>query len=111
MEQEIRRPDYVPRVRDRASSNFNCFLAAAGVTAVMFTLVGSAAATGAWAVAKLMGFPDWALYGFIALVAFPVLWLTIWTAGRAWYLERRLAKGGDVDKPVFKMVHYFSKAR
>ena len=47
MEQEIRRPDYVPRVRDRSSSNFNCFLAALGVTLVMGGLVGAAAATSA----------------------------------------------------------------
>jgi hypothetical protein len=111
MEHEIRRPDYVPRVNDRTSSNLNCFLAAMGVTLVMSTLIGSAAATGAWAVAKLMGFPDWALYGFMALTAIPVLWLTVWTAGRAWYLEQRLARGGDVDAPVFSMLHYFSRAR
>jgi hypothetical protein len=110
MEQEIRRPDYVPRVRDRTSSTLNCFLAALGVTLVTACLFGAAAATSAWAVAKLMGFPDWALYAFLALVAIPVLWLTVWTAGRAWYLERRLASGKDVDNPVFKMVHYFSKA-
>lgn len=110
MEQEIRRPDYVPRVRDRSSSNFNCFLAALGVTLVMGGLVGAAAATSAWAIAKLMGFPDWALYTFLALVAVPVLWLTIWTAGRAWYLERRLASGKDVDNPVFKMLYYFGKS-
>ena len=110
MEQEIRRPDYVPRVRDRSSNTFNCFLAALGITLVTFCLFGAAAITSAWAIAKLMGFPDWALVAFMVIMAIPVLWLTVWTAGRAWYLERRLANGGDVDTPVYKMLHYFGKA-
>jgi hypothetical protein len=110
MEHEIRRPDYVPRVRDRSSSTLNCFLSALGVTLVTACLFGAAAATSAWAIAKLMGFPDWALLTFLGVVAIPVLWLTIWIAGRAWYVERRLASGRDVDNPVFKILHYFKKA-
>lgn len=111
MEQEIRRPDYVPRVYDRASSSLNCFLAAAGVTMMTLCLLGSAAGATAWAVVHLMGFDDNAFFVVAALLAIPVLWITIWTAGRAWYLERRLSAGGDVDAPVFKMLHYFKSSR
>ncbi len=109
MEQEIRKPDYVPRTRDRTTSNFNSFLAALGMTLVIGCLFGAAAVASAWAIAKLMGFPDWALYAFLVLAAIPVAWATVWTAGRAWYIERRLASGKDVDAPVFKMLHYFRK--
>jgi hypothetical protein len=110
MEQEIRRPDYVPRQHDRASSTMNCFLAAAGMTAMMLCLLGSAAAISAWAIAKLLGLGDTALMVLVALFELPVLWATIWTAGRAWHLERRLASGKDMDQPVFKLFHYFQKS-
>lgn len=109
MEQEIRRPDYVPRQHDRTSSSFNCFLAAAGMTAMMLCLLGSAAAISAWALAKLFGFGDQLLLGLVVLFELPVLWVTIWTAGRAWHLERRLASGKDMDQPVFSLFHYFRK--
>jgi hypothetical protein len=109
MEQELRRPDYVPRQHDRTSSNMNCFLAAAGMTAMMLSLLGSAAAISAWAIAKLLGLNDQFLLALIVLFEIPVLWATIWTAGRAWHLERRLASGKDMDQPVFKLFHYFKK--
>ena len=50
------------------------------------------------------------MYGVMALGAIPVLWLTVWTAGRAWDVERRLARGEDVGTPVFKLGHYFKRA-
>jgi hypothetical protein len=109
MEQEIRRPDYVPRQHDRTSSNMNCFLAAAGLTAMMLCLLGSATAISAWAIAKLFGFGDTLLLILVVLFEIPVLWFSIWTAGRAWHLERRLASGKDMDQPVFKLFHYFQK--
>jgi hypothetical protein len=107
MEQEIRRPDYVPRMHDRTSSALNCLMAAAGLTLMMLCMLGVAAAISAWAVAKLFGFPDMLLLAFIVLFEIPVVWVVIWTAGRAWHLERRLASGKDMDQPVFKMLHYF----
>jgi hypothetical protein len=110
MEQELRRPDYVPRQHDRTSSTLNCFLAAAGMTAMMLCLLGSAAAIAAWAIAKLVGGGDTVLYVLIVLFQLPVLWITVWTAGRAWHLERRLASGKDMDQPVFKLFHYFQKS-
>lgn len=107
MEQEIRRPDYVPRNHDRTSSAFNCFMAAAGLTLMTLFMLGAAAAISAWAVAKLFGLNDTLLPALVALFELPVLWTVIWVSGRAWHLERRLASGKDMDQPVFKMLHYF----
>jgi hypothetical protein len=107
MEQEIRRPDYVPRQHDRAASSLNCALAAIGVTLMTLCLVGSAALTAVWAIAKLIGATDMTLLIMAIVVSIPVLALSIWTAGRAWHLERRLAAGKDVDTPVYSVFHYF----
>lgn len=110
MEQEIRRPDYVPRQHDRAASSLNCALAAIGVTLMTLCLVGAAAITTAWAVSKLVGASDTTFLIMAVLVAIPVAALSVWTAGRAWHLERRLARGQDVDTPVYGVFHYFRKA-
>jgi energy-converting hydrogenase Eha subunit E len=109
MEQEIRRPEYTPRQHDRAASSLNCALAAIGVTLMTLCLVGSAAVTTVWAVSKLFGASDQILMVLAALSLIPVLALSIWTAGRAWHLERRLAAGQDVDAPNFSVFHYFKK--
>ncbi len=109
MEQEIRRPDYVPRLHDRTASSLNCALAAIGVTLMTLCLVGAAALTTVWAVSKLAGVSDTTMMVLAALVSIPVVALSIWTAGRAWHLERRLARGQDVDTPVFSVLHYFRK--
>jgi hypothetical protein len=109
MEQEIRRPDYVPRQHDRAASSLNCALAATGVTLMTLCLVGSAAVTTVWAIAKLFGASDQVLLVLAILSLIPVLALSIWTAGRAWHLERRLAVGQDVDSPNYSVFHYFKK--
>ena len=110
MEQEIIKPNTQPKGSTQAFSPFGCFLAAAGVTLLTFCLVGAATAASVWAVSKLIGLPDQALYGLLALAALPVLAGTIWTAGRAWHVEQRLAQGLDVDTPVFKMMHYLRKS-
>lgn len=109
MEQEIIKPELQPKSSSQAFSPFGCFLAASGVTLLTFCLVGSAAAASVWAFDKLMGLPDSALYVMLGLVAIPVLAATIWTAGRAWHVEQRLARGLDVDTPVFKLAYYFRK--
>jgi hypothetical protein len=109
MEQEIRRPDYVPRQHDRAASSLNCALAAIGVTLMTLCLVGSAAITTVWAIAKLVGVSDTTFLFMAVLAIIPVVALSVWTAGRAWYLERRLARGQDVDTPVYGVFHYFRK--
>jgi fatty acid desaturase len=109
MEQELRRPDYVPRKHDRATSSLNCAMAAIGVTLMTLCLVGSAALTAVWAVSKLFGASDTVVLVLAVLVAIPVVALSVWTAGRAWYIERRLAAGQDADTPVFRVLHYFRK--
>jgi hypothetical protein len=109
MEQDIRRPDYVPRQHDRAASSLNCALAAVGVTLMTLCLVGSAALTTVWAIAKLLAVSDTTMMVFAGLALIPVVALSIWIAGRAWHLERRLARGQDVDAPVYGVFHYFRK--
>lgn len=111
MEQEIRRPDYVPRQHDRSASSLNCALAAIGVTLMTLCLVGSAAVTSVWAVARLFDAGPDIIKIMAGVIMIPVLALSIWTAGRAWHLERRLAAGQDVDAPVFKVFYYFKNAR
>jgi energy-converting hydrogenase Eha subunit E len=110
MEQEIRRPDYVPRQHDRTASSLNCALAAIGVTLMTFCLVGAAAVATVWAVGSLFEVSQKMIAILAGISLVPVLGLSIWTAGRAWHLERRLARGDDVDPPVFKMLHYFRSA-
>ena len=56
-------------------------------------MTGAAMVVTVWAFSKLLGLPDLVMYGVMALGAIPVLWLTFWTAGRAWQVERRLARG------------------
>lgn len=106
MEQDILKPETTPRAGTQAFSPLGCFLAAAGVTMLAFCKLGAAMVATVWAVSKLAGFPDWLMYGLLVAGALPVLWATIWTAGRAWHIERRLAQHLDVDTPVFKLGHY-----
>ena len=102
-------PDLTPKASSQAFSPLGCFLAAAGVTLLTFCLVGAAAAASVWALSKLLGLPDIVLFVLLGLSVIPVVAATIWTAGRAWHVERRLAQHLDIDTPVFKMAHYFRK--
>jgi energy-converting hydrogenase Eha subunit E len=106
MEQELRRPEYAPRQHDRAASDLNCALAAIGVTLMTLCLVGSAAITTVWAVAKLFSASDTVLLVLAVLSCVPVLAISVWTAGRAWHVEKRMAAGQDVDAPVYSLFHY-----
>ena len=110
MEQDILKPESQPPVGSQAFSPLGCLIAAAGATLLMFTQTGAAMVVSVWAFSKLLGLPDIVMYGVMVLGAIPVLWLTLWTAGRAWEVERRLARGEDVGTPVFKLGHYFRKA-
>lgn len=103
------KPDVAPKTSSQAFSPLGCFMAAAGVTLLTFCLVGAAAAASVWAFSKLIGLSDSVLYVLLALITIPVLWSTIWTAGRAWHVERRLAQHLDIDSPVFKLAYYFRK--
>jgi hypothetical protein len=86
------------------------FLAASGATLLAFTMAATTVVAVLWAIVKLTGLPDVVLYGLLVLGLAPIIWATIWTAGRAWHVEQRLERGQDVDSPVFKMLHYFRKS-
>jgi hypothetical protein len=110
MEQEIIKPESQPQTGSQAFSPLGCFLASAGVTLLVFCKAGAAMVATVWAISKLFGFPDFLMYGLFALGAVPVLWATVWTAGRAWHVEQLLARHQDIDTPVFTLSHYFKKA-
>jgi hypothetical protein len=110
MDQEILKPETSPAQSSHGFSPLGCFLAAAGATLLVLTKTGAAMVATVWAVSKLIGFPDFIMYPMMALGAIPVLWATVWVAGRAWHVERRLARNEDIDIPVFKLGHYFRKA-
>lgn len=83
------------------------FLAATGATLLAFSMAGTTVVAVIWAFVKLTGLPDMVLYGLLVLGIAPIIWATLWTAGRAWHVERRLERGEDVDNPIFKMLHYY----
>jgi hypothetical protein len=110
MDQDIIRPDTQPKPGTQAFSPFGCFLAAAGATLLALCKLGAAMVATVWAASKLFGLPDIMMYVLMVAGAVPVLWATIWTAGRAWHIEQRLARHLDVDQPVFKLGHYFKRS-
>jgi hypothetical protein len=110
MDQEIIKPEPAVRRTSQATGTLGCFLAAAGATLLAFSKLGAAMAATVWAASRLIGLPDEYMWVIMALGIVPVLWATVWTAGRAWHIERRLQAGLDVDVPVFKLMHYWRKA-
>ena len=109
MEQEILKPDATPRAGSQGFSPLGSLMAAFGATLLMACFTGSARVASVWAFAKLLGVPDIAMYVVMAAGLVPVVWVTVWTAGRAWHVERLLASGLDIDAPVFSMSYYFKK--
>ena len=109
MDQEILKPENQPRTGSQAFSPLGCFLAAAGVTLLAFCKLGAAMAATIWATSQLLGLPDYMMYGLMVLGAVPVVWATVWTAGRAWHVERRMAQHLDIDAPIFSLSHYFKR--
>ena len=103
---EIIAPETPPKGSVQGFSPFGSFLAAFGATLLMLCFLGSAMVATVWAFAKLIGVPDLLMYAVMALGVIPVVWATVWTAGRAWHVERLLASGKDVDVPVFNLSHY-----
>jgi hypothetical protein len=110
MDQEIIKPNETLRKSTQAVGGFGMLIAASGATLLALTMLGAAMGAIVWAVAALIGLPDVATWILMALGALPVIWATIWTAGRAWHVERRLEEGSDIDAPVFKLFHYWKKA-
>ncbi len=109
MEQELIKPEVTPKTSTQALSPVGLFIAASGVTLLAFCLLGAATMTTIWAFSKLLGLPDTLTYSLMALGLVPTIIATIWTGGRAWHVERRLASHQDIDVPVFKLFHYFQK--
>ena len=109
MEQEIIKPETPPSSSSQAFSPAGSLVAAVGATLLILCFTGSAMVATVWAFAKLIGVPDLLMYGALALGVIPVVWTTVWTAGRAWHVERLLAQHKDIDTPVFSLTHYFRK--
>lgn len=109
MEQELIKPDMPPKGSSQAFSPFGCFIAASGITLLTFCLLGAAAVTTVWAFSKLLGLPDFLAESIMVIGLVPAGIATIWTAGRAWHVERRLALHQDIDVPAFHLFHYFKK--
>jgi hypothetical protein len=109
MDQEIIRPKASPAPTSHSMGLLNSFLSAAGVVLLSVTKLGAAFAAIIWAFSKLLGLPDMAMYVLMALGLIPIIWSTIWVAGRAWHVEQLLETGRDVDRPVFKAFYYWKK--
>ena len=109
MEQEIIKPDVSPKAGSQAFSPLGCIIAATGATLMVFCMMASAMVATVWAFSKLIGLPDMIMYILVAVAFIPVIWVTVWTAGRAWHVEQLLAAHRDIDSPVFNLRHYFAK--
>ena len=110
MEQELIKPDVTPKGSSQAISPLGCFIAASGITLLTLCLLGTAALTTIWAFSKLLGLPEVLTQGLMVLGLVPAVVATIWTGGRAWHVERRLAQHQDIDVPNFQLLHYFKKS-
>lgn len=109
MEQDIIKPETSPRTGTQAFSPLGCLIAASGATLMITCMTGAAMVATVWALSKLIGLPDIVMYGLMVLGAVPVLWVAVWTAGRAWHVEQLLAQHKNIDVPVFSIAHYFKK--
>ena len=109
MDQDIFPPETQPKTGGQAFSSTEGLMAATGATLLILCLTGAAMVATVWAFSKLLGIPDLLMYAVMVAGALPVLWLTAWTAGRAWHVEKLLASGRDIDPPAFKLGHYFRK--
>jgi hypothetical protein len=83
--------------------------AAIGATLLALVMTATSVIAVIWALSTLLGLPDIMLWGLLVLGAIPVLWATIWTAGRAWHVEQLLEDGRDIDQPVFKLGAYLGR--
>jgi hypothetical protein len=57
----------------------------------------------------LIGLPDIVLWILLVPGTVPVIGATLWTAGRAWHVERLLEQGLDTDQPDFRLGAYLGK--
>jgi hypothetical protein len=98
-------------MNDRSSSTtvLSRFLAAAGATLLAFVMGATSVIALLWAMVTLVGLPDIVLWILLVPGAVPVIWATLWTAGRAWHVERLLEEGLDTDQPDFRLGAYLGK--
>ena len=82
------------------------FLAAIGATLLALVFSIASVVSVCWALVTLVGLPQFILWALLVLGLIPVAWVTAWTAGRAWHVERLLEKGGDSDQPAFELSAY-----
>lgn len=102
-------PDRQPSTGRQGFSALGCFIAAFGATLLTFSLLSAAFVTTIWAFDHLIGLNE-SISRIVMLAGIiPAAWASIWIAGRAWYIEQRLAQNKDIDTPVFKLMHYFQK--
>jgi fatty acid desaturase len=106
MEQEVIKPDRSPKGGEQAFGTTGIVIAALGAALLTLCLVGAAGVASVWAFSKMLGLPDIVIIVLLVAIIVPILMATIWTGSRAWHVEQRLARGQDVDTPVFKTLHY-----
>jgi hypothetical protein len=111
MDQEIIRPQATPPGGSHSIGIVGCLMSAIGVTLMTLTMLGSALAATIWAFSQLFGLPDSITQVLMAIGVIPVVIASIWTAGRAWHVERRLEEGHDIDPPVFSLTYYLKRAQ
>ena len=111
MQQEIIKPDpgQPGAYSNHDLGTLGSFIAASGVTLLVLSQLGAAMVATVWAFSKLFGLPDIVMQAIMVPGALGVLWATIWTAGRAWHVEKRLTHHQDIDRPVFSLLHYFKR--
>lgn len=85
-------------------------IATCGATLLAFLFSATSVAACIWAVAWALGLPNVILVVLLALGLFPVLWATVWTAGRAWHVESLLGAGKDVDQPMYRIGEYLPRS-
>jgi hypothetical protein len=85
------------------------FLAAAGATLLALVMTATSVIALLWALVTLVGLPDIVLWVLLIPGAVPVLWATMWTAGRTWHVEQLLEQGRDTDQPDFRLGAYLRK--
>jgi hypothetical protein len=111
MEPDIMSPATPPKSSSQGFSPLGCTLASVGAGVLTLCLLGATAAAAAWAISRLFTFDAWLFYALTAGLMLPVVISSIWIGGRAWAVEQMLARGNDVSPPVFKLGHYFQKAK
>jgi hypothetical protein len=109
MDQDILKPEKTPATGSQAFSPLGCFIAAFGAALLTFCLLTAASAASIWAFAHLLGLSDSIARIFMLIGVIPPALASIWVAGRAWHVERRLAQHHDIDNPVFKLAHYLRR--